>query len=446
MKRTISLVFAALFLALCAVPAVGLLYAGGAEPAANEVPVPAPSLQTRAGGVNTDVLPDLAKYIDARFYLRQECVTGWAKLNAGVFRTSAADDVLLGRDGWLYYAPTLNDYTRSDPMDGRELWCAARTLYLIDEYVRSRGGRFLFAVAPNKNSLYAENMPAVTRADAVSNSEALQVLLAETGVPYADLFAAFRDRPETLYFKTDSHWTGAGAALAADTLLAALGREGAAFSGPFIGTEHRGDLYEMLYPAGRETEPDVTPAAGFSFTANTANADSITITTENAGGSGSLLMYRDSFGRNLYPYLAEAFAEARFSRKNDYDPTAMEDGGTVIVELVERNLRYLNEYPPTLPAPERRAAELASAEAGDALSARKGKGGPEGYALLSAAWADAVPNDDAPVYITAGETAYEAVPLPGGFSACLPEEALTGELHVIFRCGMNLIALPLVIE
>ncbi len=446
MKRTISLVFAALFLALCVVPAAGLLYGGGAEPAANEVPVPAPSLRTRSGGLNTDVLPDLADYVDARFWLRQECVTGWAKLNAGLLRSSAADDVLLGSDGWLYYAPTLADYTGSDPMSDRELWCAARTLYLLNENVRSRGGSFLFTVAPNKNSLYDGNMPSVTRLRVSSNSERLCAMLGAMDVPFADLFAAFRERPETLYFKTDSHWNGAGAALAADVMLEALGRESAAFAGPFSETEHRGDLYEMLYPAGRETEPDVTPAAGFSFTASTSNADSITITTACGGGSGSLMMYRDSFGRNLYPYLAEAFAEARFSRKNDYDPTAMEDGGTMIVELVERNLRYLNEYPPTMPAPERSDADPASAVEREALSARKGKGGPEGYLVLSGQWSAARPDDDAPVYIAAGETVYEAVPLPDGFSICLPEEALSGELRAVFRSGANLISLPLVIE
>ena len=302
MKKTLSLIFTVLFLAVCLVPGLGLLLTGGADAAANEI-LPAAPVIAADGDFNPDFLAETADYVNGRFSFRLEGITAWAKLNAALFRTSTAENVLLGRDGWLFYAPTIHDYTGDAPMTARELYCAARTLYLLQEYAENRGGDFLFTAAPNKNTLYPEYMPARTRLGSVSDMDALYALLGDMGVSYLDLRDVFSQEAEPLYFKTDSHWNAKGAALAADALLAALSRESDYFSGTVsAGNTHRGDLYEMLYPAGKELEEDFAYAPGFSFTANTDNPDRVTITTESGVGTGALLCYRDSFGRNLYPY------------------------------------------------------------------------------------------------------------------------------------------------
>ncbi len=446
-KKRLSLLFVGLFLLLCLIPSVGLLLTGGAEAGANEVLAVKPSLTTRDGKLNGDYLSDLGDYVGDRFSLRQECVTAWARLNAALFRVSVTDSVVLGTDGWLYYEPTLADYTRSEPMTERELWCAARTLWLLQENAESRGAEFYFTVAPNKNSLYDENMPALTRLECPSNAEALEALLEEMGVNYVNLFAVFGQTDGTLYFRTDSHWNGEGAALAADAILAAMGREGCYASGPFAEAEHKGDLYEMLYPAGKRTEADYAYGPGFGFTVNTANPDSITIRTENPAGEGRLLCYRDSFGRNLYPYLADSFAEAAFSRKNDYVPEELSPGDVMAVELVERNLRYLNTYAPTFPAPERPASAVSGAgeyrfEAEITLA----KSALAGYTVLRGDYGGLTPENDSRVFVSAAGTLYEATPGPEGFSLCLPEDAAAGPVRVYFTWNRELIALDAAIK
>ena len=345
-NKILSLLFTGVFFAVCLVPSVGLLLTGGSPAGANEVLSPRPRLQNRDGSVNTEVLSDLAAYVDDRFSLRQESITAWAKLNASLLNTSTTEDVLLGSDGWLYFSPTLPDYTRTEPMTDQELQSAAQTLYLIQEAVEAKGGRFLFTIAPNKNSLYPGHMPDYSRGDASSDAERLAALLEEMGVHYLDLFAVFNAREEELYFPTDSHWNGRGAALAADAILEALGREGDYYQGDFTPGTHKGDLYEMLYPTGTARDPDYIYAPGFTFTASSQNPDSITITTQSEKGEGELLLYRDSFGRNMYPYMAERYAAAEFSRKNTYDPAPLPEGGDLVIELVELNLRYLNTYAP----------------------------------------------------------------------------------------------------
>ncbi len=434
MKRFLSLLFSVLFLLLCLIPSLGLLLTGGSEAAANQVLAPKPSIQKRDGSLNAAWLEDLARYVNDRFSLRQEAVTLWARLNAGLFHSSVTDQVVLGKDGWLYFSATLPDYTRTDPMSERELWCAARRLWLLQEYAEAQGAQFLFTVAPNKNQLYPEGMPALPVADGPTNTELLYRKLDEQGVACLDLHAVFRAAdPERLYFKTDSHWTSQGAALAADAILNALGRDGAYAAGPFAAGVHLGDLYEMLYPTGAEAEPDRVYAPGFTFEASSSNPDSISIRTSSASGEGTLLMYRDSFGRSLYPYLAEAYAEAFFSRKNDYDPSELQPGGALVIELVERNLRYLLDYAPTLPAAARDPSLANGAQERETqIEFHLAKGGPEGYTVLRGDLDGCTPDDESPIYIDTVLGLFEALPGAEGFSLCLPEEAAAEPIRVLF--------------
>jgi hypothetical protein len=395
-----------------------------------------PTLQKRDGSLNTAWPEELARYVNDRFFLRQEAVTLWARLNASLLHSAVTDQVVLGHDGWLYFSATLPDYTRSAPMSARELWCAARRLRLLQEYTEAQGGQFLFTIAPNKNSLYGEHMPALSHGDGPSNAEALSEELSAMGVNYLDLFAVFRAQSETLYFPRDSHWTSRGAALAADAILSALGRESAYFTMDYTDGVHKGDLYEMLYPAGTQTDPDCVPAAGFRFEASSANADSISIRTQSDSGSGALLMYRDSFGRALYPYLAETYAEALFSRKNDYDPTSLQPGGALVIELVERNIRYLLSYTPTLPAAARDAALIDGArEREPRIQFQLAKGGQEGYDILHGDLNDCTPDDESPIYIDTVLGVFEAMPGAEAYSLCLPEKAARGPIRVLFYEG-----------
>ena len=456
MKKTLSLIFTVLFLAVCLVPGLGLLLTGGADAAANEI-LPAAPVIAADGEFNPDVLAETAAYVNGRFSFRLEGITAWAGLNAVLFHTSTAENVLLGRDGWLFYAPTIHDYTGDAPMTARELYCAARTLYLLQEYAENRGGDFLFTAAPNKNTLYSEYMPERTRLGGASNMDALYARLDEMGVSYLDLRDVFASEAEPsdllrdelahsgepLYFKTDSHWNAKGAALAADALLASLDCEGGYFANTVsAGNTHRGDLYEMLYPAGQSLEEDFTYAPGFSFTANTENSDRVTITTENDAGTGALLCYRDSFGRNLYPYLAQSFASAEFSRRNEYTAATLPEGGTLLIELVERNIRYLVEYDSLAPAPERESLLAADAEPGEGRAVLTESAGTEGYTVFSGTWDGVTPDDEANVYVLSGGALFEAVPRPDGFIVSLPDDSAVDAVYA--AAGGNLFRLSAV--
>ncbi len=427
MKKTACIMFSVVFFLLCLIPGVGMLIRGPAPAAANELPAPKPVLIRADGSLNTGYLSQLQNYVANGFFLRLEGVTAWDTLASKVFRTSANEDVLIGPDGWLFYGGAVSDISGADQMSDRQIWCAARSLALMQEYAEGQGAGFLFAPVCGKYTLYPEHAPAYITVAEGSDRERLQDALAEQGVNYVNLYDPFVQAGEELYYQWDSHWNSRGAALAADAILAVAGRDTDYFAGPFTAVrDHTGDLYEMLYPTGKALEDDYAwdPGFTFSYRSDFHSADDITIETENAGAAGSLVMFRDSSGRSLYPYMAQSFGRGYFSRQNAYrlDQAAEQEADLVVVEIAERTLDYLLQYPAVYPAPAREASVLDGARAVEsALEADDADAVLEGYRQLRGTLPETAV--DAAVYVAVDGAVYEAIPNEGGFTAYIPLQA-----------------------
>ena len=344
-KLRLSVFFIGIFFLLCLIPSLGMLVSGPSPLLANELAPRTPALLTREGALNPDALSDATDYIGRRFALRPYLVSARSFLWERLLRSSAEEQVTLGTGGELYYSSTLDDYCGAG-LDDAALRRIAAHLAAVRAQVERDGGDFLFVVAPNKNSVLPQRMPARFPADREqANYTRLLPMLKEAGVRTVDLTELLSQRPD-LYYRSDSHWTAEGAALAADALLSCLGRESSFGAGPFRaeGT-HIGDLYQMLYPVGQGREPELVYAPGFSHETESdpRGGNAVTIRTGSPAGTGSLYCRRDSFGIALYPYLAEAFETAEFSRSADYSVGAFAglDADTVILEIVERNLPLL---------------------------------------------------------------------------------------------------------
>lgn len=406
--------FLLLGLALCCTLSIGFLVKGPSAPGANEILAPAPALIQKDGSLNDGFLSDFSAWFRDRFFLRQELITGYARISGNTLK----DDTIEGKDGWLFYTNTLVDYTGIHPMTERELQSAARNLLLMQEAAARKNARFLFCCVPNKNTLYPQYMPDYGMQSEFHNLDKLYTLLDTNGVCTLDLRDAFRE--QVLYFAHDSHWNSRGAALGADLICAALGKETDYFADDFSASApHAGDLFEMRYPAARdsETDPVYNGTLDYAFASGSGTKpDSITIRTASSG-EGSLLLYRDSFGNLLFPYLADAFESAAFSRSTAYNLEDT-DAENIVIELVERNLPYLIRYVPILEAPAREIALPAPSGSCSLTSAPASSF--ENHVLWkgSAAGADA----DSPVYLLTDGGIFECFLMENdGFAAYLPE-------------------------
>lgn len=441
MKKHFSLIlFLCVFLLMCLWPLVGMAITGPSAPAANEI-LSAPPSVTKAGAFNPAFLNETSDYFADHFASRQELITLNAKLEAALFGESAEESVILGKDGWLFYKSTLDDYQGQNQLSDREIWSAARCLALIQEYAQAQDMRFLFTVAPNKNTLYPAYMPErFVRTDAPGNAERLYDALRRADVAFADLHAAFLAEDRILYHRLDSHWNNLGAALAHDTLLDALENDSARLYAPEAYTavlNHDADLYRMLYPAGTEKDVqyDPDPALRFSYDQPIRSAEDQLIRTSCDGQSGSLLMFRDSFGNALHPFMAESFGSACFSRAMPYDLSLLdrEKADTLVIEIAERNIGWLAQRAPMLPAPVRTIAvpESCSPAAQFSCSFLQMETGVccSGNLLCE-------PDVDSPIWLVCGGTVYEASPAGNGdrpFTAYLP--AQPSALQIMFLKG-----------
>ena len=309
------------------------------------------------------------------------------------------------------------------------LWCASRNLALMQEYAASRGAQLLFVCAPNKNTVYPKFMPArYVRSTSERNLDRLLASLREQGVPFCDVRDVLRNANSLTYYRTDSHWNGYGSALAHNQILSALGRDSALASEAFTMQPHRGDLFEMLYPSSSRTEdgPALAHARSFSYADDFHAADDQRIRTSSAA-SGTLLMFRDSFGNALHADLAEDFGVALFSRAMPYDLSLMDDvqPDTLIVELVERNLCWLCTRPPLLPALVREQTFDGATDFG-ALDVTRSSAPWDDLSCYTGTFSTFMPDADAPVYVLADGACYEAGPTEDGFQLLIsPCESLT---------------------
>lgn len=442
-KKILCALFVCVFLLLSMTLSLGILAAGPSEAGANERLSKAPVLMDEDGKLNTSYLSEAAGWINDHFFLRQELISLNNWLKANVFATSGTDDVLLGKDGWLFYGSTLDDFTGRDPMTQRQLCSAANNIALMAEYARSQGREFAFMIAPNKNSLYPQFMKDYGAVSEVHDAHRLQQLLEQMGVSYIDLFAvlgeADKEAVAPLYFAHDSHWNEMGAALAADVINARFGKTSSYyqrtnFSYPI---RYTGDLYEMVYPAFADTEDSwfySGEALEYEFTSKATQPDSITLLT-GSEETGSLLVYRDSFGNLLYPYLADSYGSVRFSRATSYDLT--QEGEYVLIELVERNLRYLITYVPVMESPVRDIALPENASGTAQIQSKPKSKAPEGWCL----WQGELPvqpDDFAGVHVACGETVYGAFCLENnGYAVYLPENEVPDALAFIVDGNMQ---------
>lgn len=328
MKRKWTILYIILFFCICTIPTAGYLIAGAEGD------------------------------FEENFGLRKELITANSQILAKIFQTSSDDGVIVGEQGWLYYKDSLEDYQGMKNMSERQLFDAAHTLSMIQEYVESKGLAFAFAIAPNKNSLYGEDMPYYYRGfrEQENNRVSLIPYLEEEGIHYADLYEEFSKQDKVLYHKQDSHWNNEGAALAADSILSCLDKEHSSYSNAktYIEKDFEGDLAAMLYPAAVPKEDEVyyEKKPDFTYIQEVESNFDPKIYTESAKGKGSLVMYRDSFGNALLPFMAEAYEQAYFSRAVPYQLSDIFSchADTLVIERAERFIPELAENAPVLPA------------------------------------------------------------------------------------------------
>ncbi len=365
--------------ALLALPTVTLPFALTAndDTSENRVLSSFPTWKDGDGGINKAFLTQLTAWYGDHFGLRSEMVTAYGTMTRELLGTSANEDVICGKEDWLFYGETLDDTIGKATLSAIEIKHMAQTLTMLQAYAESKGAKLIFTAAPNKASIYPQYLPAryLPREDE-NNCDLLYAALQAAGVNVCDLHSVLQAQaasdPAQLYHKLDSHWNGYGAMTAFSALTNQAGHSDGGFSAMSCSAvrDFDGDLWGMLSPSVENPDWNIVYdiPQDYTYLGRYREEDDLTIQTTCESGEGSLLMFRDSFGRALIPLFSQVYQSATYTRDNRVPVDLLEttQADTVIYELVERNLPDLLQYAPKMPAP---LADTPSAVNADAVTA-----------------------------------------------------------------------------
>ncbi|MBQ6570454.1 MAG: hypothetical protein IJL87_09375 [Clostridia bacterium] len=343
------------------------------------------------GRLNLQFSDQFESWVNDHLPLRAQLLTASNSVKGELLKGQTSN-VIVGKDGWLFFASEAADYMGTNAMTDEQIKSVAVTLSLIQEQVTANGGRFTFVAMPNKSSVYSDYMPFQYRKAQQSNLTRILAALPEYKVNYTDMLAVLSShRDEGVYHRRDSHWNYRGALYGYNAITESLGRAHDTFDNAKSTTEKtwRGDLDKLLLPAGGVMDDQIiydVKHSGFTFTrpqgvGNTQaqleifmsdreeRDDNFSTKNKDLHDGSNLYMARDSFGRALLPWMIDCFETATFRRVNHPEVNNLPSGTDVVYEIAERNLNRVIETAPFAFAPVRQGITAKDKTSGETLGA-----------------------------------------------------------------------------
>ena len=329
-------------------------------------PKPSPTWEWRTW---LEVPNQTDRWFNDHLGFRSTAIHHFARGMIGLFKKSPSDQLILGQEGWLFFGDrnAVDHYQGVAPLSSAELSEWQHVLEERREALAERDIPFLLVLVPDKHLIYAEHMPEnLPRASEVHPLDQLvQHMAKHSDVEILDLRdpleAAKEDR--RIYQKTDSHWNDEGAYSAyqailerAGKLLPQLEEHSPAAVRRDVKTEPGLGLARIVgmayeFPEENFIVEPLSPRARIARHHRARYHQRVERLQPIAHGvEGSeyprAVMFRDSFGNELIPYLSEHFERILFVWERDVDLSIVdiEKPDIVIQEIVGR---FLSRRPRT---------------------------------------------------------------------------------------------------
>ena len=227
MSRAANRAIVALFLLVLALP-VGVNLAGvdGADAGAENRTLAAFPLFNGSWASATAFPAGLAAWFDDHFGFRARLVRWFGESRLFVLGVSPSSAVGLGRNGWLFYLDDfgLEDYANVSPLTPSEQANWHEAIVRARDWMRRRGGSYVFTVVPDKHVIYPEAFPElVARVGSTSRTDQVFASIADSGVG-VDVRPPLLEAKtsERVYQLTDTHWNDVGAFTAYQPIIEAV--------------------------------------------------------------------------------------------------------------------------------------------------------------------------------------------------------------------------------
>lgn len=302
-------------------------------------------------------LSEVEQWLDDRAPFRNQLIRMNGMLDYYLFDTSPNSNVIKGKDGWLFYnnkadGDPIASYKGEDLLTEDELASIAKTLCISRDNLASEGCDFIIYIAPNKERIYADELPDYY-GDPADEHAALQIysyLKTHTDIkivyPLTEMIDASQlYTDEYVYHKTDTHWNEMGAYTGMLSLLETVG-----ITMPFIESDGMtivaqkdtpGDLANMLN-LGKSIDGGMTYRANGYLTHGIVNEkwdfyNEIIYHTDN-GDPRRVFVWRDSFGSAMSDIIGSQFSYTYLRNAGSYDNSQVKENkpDIFVLETVER--------------------------------------------------------------------------------------------------------------
>lgn len=314
-----------------------------------------------SGIANTkDYLASLELYFNDHFGYRQALVRMQSKWKRKLFGEASVSEAIIGSDGWIYTTANrmIESYTGLSRFKPKDLTGWQTLLEARRSWLQKRGIAYVVVVTPDKHTIYPEYLPAWLKpaAGPTKLDQWIAHFREHSTLQPLDLrpllLEAKKSRP--VYMMTDTHWNGLGAFLCYQALIREISKQvpvvqplpDEAFTlQPISG--YKGDLAVLL---GQESNlPELQantlvpapslPVLKIEENMLHAGKKHVAITrTHNPQGSGTAIVFRDSFGIAWFPFIGQHFRDVIFVAQRDFDLALIEKEKPVVVidQIVER--------------------------------------------------------------------------------------------------------------
>ena len=169
-------------------------------------------------------------YFNDHFGYRNLFIRRYNRIMKKYFAKSPVPNVLIGKNNWLFFtfSNLIDDFVGADPFTQEELETWRSNLEHKRNWLAKHGIRYLFVVAPNKQTIYPEYLPDYLQKD--RGQSRLQQLLAylkmHSDISILDLSAALNEEKKRhrIYYLTDTHWNDRGAYAAYRAIMDRVGQ------------------------------------------------------------------------------------------------------------------------------------------------------------------------------------------------------------------------------
>ncbi|MBK7691040.1 MAG: hypothetical protein IPJ31_07955 [Bacteroidetes bacterium] len=276
---------------------------------------------------------ELSKHVSEHFAFRNLFFFINSYFQSRVFNESALlDKVIMGNKGWFFYNDigSINDYRRMSDLDSNLARYIVNNFLIRQNWLKERGIKFYILVPPNKERIYPDYMPKrIKIIDGLGHNtlDYLAKYLKELGgftfIDPSDSLLAARRRKE-VYYKTDTHWNTFGGFKGYQKLMHAIVKD---FSDLRVFDENEFTLTEILNEEGdlssmiglnatnKRKEIMMKPvdtSLHLDYNIPTKMILKFSNTIPGSHPKRKLLMFRDSFGSYLVPFLNLQFDETVF--------------------------------------------------------------------------------------------------------------------------------------